>query len=80
MEFNHISVLLNESVAALNVKPEGVYLDGTLGGGGHSSLICEKHGEDGNGIGMDRDTAASKGAGKKLGKKKCRKENDDEKV
>ena len=47
MEFNHISVLLNESVAALNVKPEGVYLDGTLGGGGHSSLICEKLGESG---------------------------------
>ena len=39
MEFNHISVLLNESVAALNVKPEGVYLDGTLGGGGHSHGI-----------------------------------------
>ena len=34
MKFNHISVLLNESVEALNVKPEGVYLDGTLGGGG----------------------------------------------
>ena len=68
MEFNHISVLLNESVAALNVKPEGVYLDGTLGGGGHSSLICEKLGESGTLIGIDRDTAALNAAGKKLEK------------
>ena len=68
MKFNHISVLLNESVEALNVKPEGVYLDGTLGGGGHSSLICEKLGESGTLIGIDRDTAALNAAGKKLEK------------
>ena len=73
MKFNHISVLLNESVEALNVKPEGVYLDGTLGGGGHSSLICEKLGESGTLIGIDRDTAALNAAGKKLEKYKCRK-------
>ena len=73
MKFNHISVLLNESVEALNVKPEGVYLDGTLGGGGHSSLICEKLGESGTLIGIDRDTAELNAAGKKLEKYKCRK-------
>lgn len=72
MEFNHISVLLNESVDALNVKPEGVYLDGTLGGGGHSSLICENLGESGTLIGIDRDTAALSAAGKKLEKYNCR--------
>ena len=39
MEFRHASVLLEETITALNVKPDGVYLDGTLGGGGHLSLI-----------------------------------------
>ena len=42
MEFKHISVLLSESVDLLDVKPDGVYADGTLGGGGHSSLICSR--------------------------------------
>lgn len=58
MEFNHISVLLGESVDALDVKPNGVYVDGTLGGAGHASLICEKLNEDGTLIGIDRDTNA----------------------
>ena len=44
MEFKHISVLLKESVEFLQVNPSGVYVDGTLGGGGHSELILEKLG------------------------------------
>ena len=40
IEFKHISVLLEESVDLLDIKPDGIYADGTLGGGGHSSLIC----------------------------------------
>ena len=42
MEFKHISVLLNETVEALNVKPNGIYVDGTAGGAGHSSEIAKK--------------------------------------
>lgn len=71
MEFNHISVLLEESVNALNVKPNGVYVDGTLGGGGHASLICEKLNEDGTLIGIDRDTTALEAAKKRLEPYKC---------
>ena len=40
MEFRHASVLLNETIDALKVKPQGVYLDGTLGGGGHACEVC----------------------------------------
>lgn len=58
MEFKHISVLLNESIDALNIKPDGIYADGTMGGGGHSSLIAERLGQDGRLIGIDRDTDA----------------------
>lgn len=58
MEFKHISVLLNESVDALNIKPDGIYADGTMGGGGHSSLIVSRLSEKGRLIGIDRDTEA----------------------
>lgn len=58
MEFKHISVLLNESVDALDIKPDGIYADGTMGGGGHSSLIAERLGSNGRLIGIDRDTEA----------------------
>ena len=66
MEFKHISVLLDESVDMLNVKPDGIYVDGTLGGGGHSELILKKL--DGNGrlIGIDRDMTAIKAASERL--------------
>lgn len=72
MEFNHISVLLEESVDALRVKPDGVYVDGTLGGGGHSSLICERLGEGGTLIGIDRDATALAAAKARLEGQKCR--------
>ncbi len=69
--FNHISVLLSESVDALKVSSGGIYVDGTLGGGGHSSLICERLGDDGTLIGIDRDKTALAAAGARLSKYSC---------
>lgn len=74
MEFKHISVLLNESIDLLKVKPDGVYADGTLGGGGHSSLICSRLAEEGMLIGIDRDETALAVAGERLQPYSCRKE------
>lgn len=65
-EFKHISVLLEESVEMLDVKPNGIYADGTLGGGGHSELICSKLGDDGVLLGIDRDTTAIAAATERL--------------
>lgn len=59
MEFKHISVLLNESIEGLNIKPDGVYVDGTAGGGGHSSEIL-KHLKSGKLYSIDRDPDAIK--------------------
>ncbi len=73
MEFHHISVLLQESIEQLGVKPDGIYADGTLGGGGHSSMICEKLSSSGCLIGIDRDTMAHEAAGKRLEPYSCRK-------
>ena len=67
MEFKHISVLLNESVDALNINPDGVYADATLGGGGHSELILKSLSEKGLHIGIDRDREAIEAARKRLG-------------
>ena len=58
MEFSHISVLLNETVDSLNIKPNGIYVDCTLGGAGHTSLILSKLGPNGMVIGIDRDDDA----------------------
>lgn len=66
VEFKHISVLLEESVELLDVKPNGIYADGTLGGGGHSTLICSKLGADGRLIGIDRDKTAILAASERL--------------
>ena len=66
MEFNHISVLLNESVDGLNIKPDGIYADGTLGGGGHSYQILKKLSGNGRLIGIDQDKDAIKAAGERL--------------
>ena len=65
MEFVHRSVLLDECVEALNIKPDGIYLDGTLGGAGHSSEIVKRL-TTGRLIGVDRDTVALQAAGKRL--------------
>ncbi len=74
MGFHHISVLLNESVEMLKVKPEGIYVDGTLGGGGHSSLICERLDKDGRLIGIDKDTIALDVASERLKSYECQRE------
>ena len=47
MEFHHYSVLLNETIENLNIRPDGIYVDGTLGGGGHSYQILKRLGENG---------------------------------
>ena len=57
-DFKHISVLLNEAVDSLNIKPDGVYVDCTAGGGGHSAAIAAKLGENGTLISIDKDDAA----------------------
>ena len=64
-EFHHISVLLEECIEGLNIKPDGIYVDGTLGGAGHSSRIAPKL-TTGRLIGIDGDTVALKAAGERL--------------
>ena len=73
MEFKHTSVLFEECMEGLNIKPDGIYVDGTLGGGGHSSGICERLGEEGLLIGIDRDRDALDAASARLEKYPCRK-------
>lgn len=66
MEFKHYSVLLEETIDNLNVKPNGIYLDGTLGGAGHAYHVCEKLGGDGHFFGIDQDRDAIEAASKRL--------------
>lgn len=66
MEFSHTSVLLKETIENLKIKPDGIYVDGTLGGAGHSSHICERLSATGRLIGIDQDEAAIAAAGKRL--------------
>ncbi len=66
MEFKHKSVLLYETVDDLNIKPDGIYVDGTLGGGGHSYEIAKRLSEGGRLIGIDQDEDAIKAASKRL--------------
>ncbi len=66
MEFKHKSVLLNECIENLNIRPECIYVDGTLGGGGHSYHILRELNGTGTLIGIDRDTDAIKAATQKL--------------
>lgn len=66
MEFKHTSVLLHETIEGLNIKPDGIYVDGTLGGGGHSFEVCKRLGAKGSIIGIDQDAAAIKAAGDRL--------------
>ena len=64
-EFHHVSVLLQECIDGLNIKPDGIYVDGTLGGAGHSSQIAARL-TTGRLIGIDRDPIALAAAGKRL--------------
>jgi 16S rRNA (cytosine1402-N4)-methyltransferase len=57
-EFRHIPVLLNECIENLAIKPDGIYVDGTVGGGGHALHICERLSDRGTLIGIDRDKDA----------------------
>lgn len=66
MDFHHISVLPRETIDSLNIRPDGIYVDGTLGGGGHASLIAVKLGEGGRLIGIDQDADAIRAAGERL--------------
>lgn len=66
MEFQHKSVLLQECIDALNIRPDGIYLDGTLGGAGHSSQIAHRLTEGGRLIGVDRDRTALAAAKERL--------------
>ncbi|MBQ2472807.1 MAG: 16S rRNA (cytosine(1402)-N(4))-methyltransferase RsmH [Lachnospira sp.] len=66
MEFKHYSVLLEETIENLNIKPDGIYVDGTLGGAGHSSVIASKLGPNGRLIGIDQDENAIEAASKRL--------------
>ena len=64
-EFHHVSVLLDECLEGLNIRPDGIYVDGTLGGAGHSSCIAARL-TTGRLIGIDRDPVALKAAGERL--------------
>ncbi len=66
MEFNHYSVLLQETIENLNIKPDGIYVDGTLGGGGHSYQIASRLSEKGRLIGIDQDKDAIAAASERL--------------
>ncbi len=66
MEFSHKSVLLDETVAGLNIKEDGTYVDGTLGGGGHAYHVCSRLSDEGRFIGIDQDAAAIEAAGIRL--------------
>jgi len=66
MNFEHVSVLLNECIEGLNIKPDGIYVDGTMGGAGHSKEICKKLSKDGLFIGVDQDENAIKVATERL--------------
>lgn len=66
MAFEHKSVLLKETIDSLNIKPDGIYVDGTLGGGGHAYEVCKRLGEKGRLIGIDQDADAIAAASERL--------------
>lgn len=66
MNFQHTSVLLEETIANLRIKPDGTYVDGTLGGAGHAREVCRRLSATGRFIGIDQDEAAIAAAGERL--------------
>ena len=73
MEFEHVPVLFNEVMESLDIKPDGIYVDGTVGGGGHSSGICQRLTKGGVLIAVDRDREALAAAEKRLEEYSCEK-------
>ena len=73
MEFEHVPVLFDEVMEALNIRPDGIYVDGTVGGGGHSEGICQRLTESGMLIAVDRDREALAAAERRLTGQSCRK-------
>ena len=71
MEFKHVPVLFDEVMTALDIKENGIYIDGTVGGGGHSSGICERLDESGLLVAVDRDKEALGAASGRLGRNMC---------
>lgn len=66
MTFKHKSVLLEETIENLNIKPDGIYVDGTLGGAGHASEVCKRLSSKGRFFGFDQDADAIEAAGERL--------------
>lgn len=66
MEFNHYSVMLHETIEELHIQPDGIYVDGTLGGGGHAYEVCSRLSDQGHFYGIDQDAAAIQAAGERL--------------
>lgn len=66
MDFKHVSVLLNETIDGLNINPDGIYVDGTLGGGGHAYEVCKHLSSKGRLIGIDQDSEALEAARERL--------------
>lgn len=66
MMFEHKSVLLEETIDSLHIKPDGIYVDGTLGGGGHAFWVCNRLGEHGRFVGIDQDEDAIGAASERL--------------
>ena len=66
MEFKHYSVMLEETIEQLQVRPDGIYVDGTLGGGGHAFEVCSRLSEQGHFYGIDQDAAAIQAASRRL--------------
>jgi len=66
VKYEHTTVLLKETIEYLNIRPDGIYVDGTLGGGGHASKICEKLNANGLLVGVDQDEVALKAASERL--------------
>ena len=66
IEFKHIPIMLDRVMEELDIKPDGIYVDGTLGGGGHSYEIAKRLTNGGRLIGIDQDEAAIKAAGERL--------------
>ena len=66
MEFKHYSVLLEETIDNLDIKKNGIYVDGTLGGAGHATQVCKRLGEGGRFIGIDQDEDAIRASSQRL--------------